>query len=554
MKRRKHSAPESGPNDITWDAPADVAAGLHHALSAPRCVQVHLVEGTGPAITGETQTLLRSRLRSAAIILFSGFTLFFVWRVVEMMRGVIPFDATARIHLLVVLFLAVCVGSLCRRCQISVGILRMKELLIFGLPGLYFLIMQYSHSVRCATEDQIFPNVAVPWVFLMFTYAVFIPNHWKRAAAVVASMAAAPVLMTVVLWTSENACALLLGGDPTYLIDLMLTTAFAAGTSVYGVHTINTLRREAFEARQLGQYKLKQMIGSGGMGEVYLAEHQMMKRPCAIKVIRPEKAGDPNVLARFEREVRTSAQLSHWNNIDIFDYGHADDGTFYYVMEFLPGMNLQDLVRLHGPQSAARAVYLIRQACDALREAHEIGLVHRDIKPANLFAAERGRMYDVAKLLDFGLAKPITSTTAVDITQEGSITGSPLYMSPEQATGDIEPDGRSDIYSLGAVAYYLVTGRPPFDDSRPLKVLLAHVSTEVTPPSHWQADVPADVERLILRCLAKRPEDRFQTAEELAAALDECSVAGEWSAEHAAIWWHERTGGRVEELLEVGVE
>jgi eukaryotic-like serine/threonine-protein kinase len=238
--------------------------------------------------------------------------------------------------------------------------------------------------------------------------------------------------------------------------------------------TINTLRTEAYRAKQLGQYKLKRLIGSGGMGDVYLAEHQLMKRPCAIKVIRAEKAGDPKVLARFEREVQATAKLSHWNSIDIFDYGRADDGTFYYVMEFLPGMNLAELIRRYGPMPASRVIHLVRQACDALQEAHEVGLVHRDIKPANIFAAVRGGQYDVAKLLDFGLAKPVANLEEDQITQEGTITGSPLYMSPEQAVGDREPDARSDIYAMGAVIYYLLTGKPPFDDERPMKVLIAH--------------------------------------------------------------------------------
>jgi serine/threonine protein kinase len=202
---------------------------------------------------------------------------------------------------------------------------------------------------------------------------------------------------------------------------------------------------DAIKAKELGQYKLKRLLGSGGMGEVYLAEHLLMKRPCAIKMIKPEKAGDPRVLARFEREVRATAKLSHWNNIDIFDYGRAADGTFYYVMEFLPGMNLGDLVRRFGPLAPERVIHLMRQTCDALAEAHGAGLIHRDIKPANIFAAERGGHKDIAKLLDFGLVKPITNIDQGSLTQEGALTGSPLYMSPEQATGDADPDARSDI-------------------------------------------------------------------------------------------------------------
>jgi serine/threonine-protein kinase len=293
---------------------------------------------------------------------------------------------------------------------------------------------------------------------------------------------------------------------------------------------VGALRREAFEARRLGQYRLLRLIGSGGMGDVYLAEHRMMKRPCAIKVIHPSKADDPQALARFEREVHATAQLSHWNSIEIFDYGRAEDGTFYYVMEYLPGLSLSQLVERHGPLCPARVVFLLAQVCDALAEAHSAGLIHRDIKPGNIFSAVRGGQYDVAKLLDFGLAK-------VELTQAGSITGSPLYMSPEQALGDTEPDARSDIYSVGAVAYFLLTGAPPFTNAQPLKVILAHVSQDVVAPSRLRPEIPLDVEAIVLRCLAKQPADRFQDVASLASALAECCVAGQWNRERAADWW-----------------
>jgi serine/threonine-protein kinase len=326
------------------------------------------------------------------------------------------------------------------------------------------------------------------------------------------------------------------------VVDLMqhlLVPVIAAVATATGMRMINALRREAFEARQLAQYRLIAPLGSGAMGEVFLAEHRMLKRPCAVKLIRPEQAGDPLVLARFEREVRMTARLSHWNSVEVFDYGHTDDGTFFYVMEYLPGLNLQDLLERHGPVPAARVVNFLQQACRGLQEAHSIGLIHRDIKPANLFVAQRGGQYDVVKLLDFGLVKPVAEMLSSGLTQEGAISGTPLFMSPEQARGTSGLDARSDIYSLGAVGYTLLCGHPPFERTNPLDVLIAHARDEAAPPSTLRADVPADVERVILRCLAKRPEDRFQDATSLEQALALCAAADQWTQADAVRWWEQ---------------
>jgi len=322
---------------------------------------------------------------------------------------------------------------------------------------------------------------------------------------------------------------------------IVLINLIALGGSVWGVYMIGSLHREVFEARRLGQYRLKQRIGAGGMGEVFLAEHQMMKRACVIKLIRPERAGDPKTQARFQREVRATARLSHWNTVDVFDYGSTEDGTFYYVMEYLPGMSLAELVRRYGPMSPARVIHFLRQACDALGEAHAAGLTHRDIKPANIFAAHRGGVHDVAKVLDFGLVKShADDETSVQLTADGAITGSPLFMSPEQAIGDSEPDGRSDIYSLGAVGYYLLVGHPPFEGDKPLRVMFAHVHDEVVAPSLRGVYVPEDLEQVILRCLEKKPADRFQDAASLAEALAACRDAGGWTRADAAAWWKDQ--------------
>jgi serine/threonine-protein kinase len=323
--------------------------------------------------------------------------------------------------------------------------------------------------------------------------------------------------------------------------DNVLILVLAALTSTVGTHIINTLRTEAFEARQLGQYRLGERIGAGGMGEVYFAEHQLLKRPCAIKLIRPSSAADPKALARFEREVRATAHLSHWNTVEIYDYGRTEDGTFYYVMEYLPGLSLADLVERHGPLPPERVIHLLGQACHALQEAHAHGLIHRDIKPANIFAAERGGQYDVTKLLDFGLVKPAAEAPGLALSQEGVITGSPLFMSPEQASGHQPPDGRSDLYSLGAVAYYLLTGHAPFERGNAIGVLIAHARDHVTPPSQLRPGVPDDLERVVLRCLAKDPADRYPDAGSLERALAGCRDAGRWTQEQAAAWWKSAT-------------
>jgi eukaryotic-like serine/threonine-protein kinase len=262
----------------------------------------------------------------------------------------------------------------------------------------------------------------------------------------------------------------------------------------------------------LGQYRLKRRIGAGGMAEVYLAEHQLLKRPCAVKLIRTHAATDPRALARFEREVRLTATLSHPNTVEIFDYGRAADGTYYYVMEYLPGLSLAELVERYGALPPARVVYLLRQVCGALREAHAAGLIHRDIKPSNIFAARRGGIDDVAKLLDFGLVRPSARTRLAHLSAEGEILGTPLFMSPEQATAGRELDERSDIYSLGAVAYYLLTGRPPFEGAGGIAVLIAHARDPVVPPSLVRNGIPEDLERVVLRCLAKDPAERFPDA------------------------------------------
>jgi serine/threonine-protein kinase len=505
--------------------------------------QVALVEGSTPHMSAETRELLRNRLRMAAIMFFVGFFAFLIrwffywseWSKAEHL----PLFFT---HGIVTIVMGAFAVRLCRHCSYSLGKLRFAEVAIFGCPAIFFAVMNLHDSIvlENLTDGRArLENIVTPWMLLIFTYAIFIPNTWQRAAAVIGAMGAVPIAILAYLQMQPRFAEVAAMSEYSGFVSgqvLVLLVVMMVG--IVGVHTIGTLRREAFAAKQLGQYRLKRRLGSGGMGEVYLAEHQMMKRPCAVKLIRPEKAGDPRMLARFEREVRATAKLSHWNSIDIYDYGRTADGTFYYVMEYLPGHNIGEMVDDYGPIPAARTVYLLDQVCAALNEAHGIGLVHRDIKPANIFCAYRGRVFDVAKLLDFGLAKPTFEQRGqVQLTMEGTVTGSPLFMSPEQASGDESVDARSDIYSLGAVMYYMLTGQPPFLADNPLKVMIAHASQEVVPPRKLNPEIPLELEEIVLRCLEKDPEHRYQEVAGLQRALRELTFEEAWTSDLAADWW-----------------
>jgi eukaryotic-like serine/threonine-protein kinase len=288
------------------------------------------------------------------------------------------------------------------------------------------------------------------------------------------------------------------------------------------------------QARKLGQYQLLELLGSGGMGEVHLAEHVLLRRPCAVKLIRPEKGGDPDALRRFEREVQTTATLTHPNTVQVFDYGRTADGTFYYVMEYLPGLTLEELVRRHGPLPPVRAVHFLRQVCGSLGEAHALGLTHRDIKPGNVMVCERGGVYDVAKVLDFGLVHiPKEDADGGALTREGTIAGTPAYISPEQAGGEGGIDPRCDLYSVGALAYFLLTGQPPFAGRSAAKMLAAHLYET---PAALPADVPADLVAVVRRCLAKAPAERWPNAASLESAFAE-TTAPAWTADDARAWW-----------------
>ena len=516
-------------------------------------LRCRLAESSGPGFTNEMARLLRLRLRLAILVMLVGFTFHFLRNLLKLGPSYDHRPLWLIFSGCEIVVMASTLGLLWSRRPLSMRHLRTVELVFFGAITAFFAWLQVDtyhdgallRALVPGEEGLVFRLVGVSaalrWFMLIVLYGTFIPNTWRRCAAMTGTLALLPVTLMVADSLLDRTAAL---HELSALPETVTLMATAVAIAVFGSHKMRELHEKAHEAQRIGQYRLKDVLGFGGMGTVYLAEHVLLRRPCAIKLIRPDQAGDPRTLLRFEREVRATATLTHWNTIEIFDYGHAEDGTFYYVMEYLPGMNLQDLVEEHGAMPSERAVHLLRQVCQALHEAHSIGLIHRDIKPSNIISCERGKIYDVAKLLDFGLVKTVgPESDEVKLTREGTFAGSPAFMSPEQALGRNQVDARSDIYNVGAVAYFLMTGQLPFDRESAVQMLHAHAYEPLLPSDGFKESVPADLQLVILRCLEKEPDRRYQDAVTLEKALAACEGANLWTREKAEEWWRRRGDG-----------
>ncbi len=378
--------------------------------------------------------------------------------------------------------------------------------------------------------------MGVPIVVATYAYYVVGVESWRLTYGVIASEHTPVVksVATAVWWA------------------LAVTVATAASQVIYG------LRKEVRDARQVGQYRLEEKLGEGGMGAVYKARHALLRRPTAVKLLPPDRTGD--ALERFEREVQLTASLTHPNTVTIFDYGRSTDGTFYYAMELIDGATLDELVEVGGPQPEARVRALIRQAADALVEAHGIGLIHRDIKPANIMVYLPHHVQglnEMAKVVDFGLVKRIETRGAPGSTAANVITGTPQYMAPESIVDPEKVDGRVDIYALGAVAWFLLAGRHLFEAKTIIEMCSKHLNEPAGSPSEARGSaVSPAFERLVLSCLEKDPEKRPQSAAALRDALDAIDGLGEWGPSEAAGWWAEFTSplsrGRDRIVMSVG--
>jgi serine/threonine-protein kinase len=378
--------------------------------------------------------------------------------------------------------------------------------------------------------------VSVSWLCVWIViFPVFVPAspRWALVAGVVAAST----------WPLGYFAGLALGNAPApphVVVINSLDGYFAAAVAMFATAVIRGLQ-------ELGCYRLVERLDHGGMGEIWRARHRMLARPVAVKLIRPELLGVKTaveaaaLVARFQREAEATAALHSSHTIALHDFGVTPEGTFYYVMELLEGLDLETLVRRFGPVPPERAIHLLIQACDSLAEAHATGLVHRDVKPANMLTCHFGLKWDFVKVLDFGLVKTAWSMGDDErLTSEGTITGTPAFMAPEAVLGAQAIDARVDLYGLGCVAYWLLTGERLFVGRTPVEVLLHHARTPPVPPSERTGrPISPDLEALVLSCLAKEPDDRPPSAEWLAARLAECEAAGAWTPARAKEWWEQ---------------
>jgi serine/threonine-protein kinase len=413
-----------------------------------------------------------------------------------------------------------------------------------GFEVLNSLVVAFVSEWVPRTDPQ-----AVSWVCITIVLWPAIAPASPRKT-LVASLAAAttiPIAIFYGLQVHPNPAL-----RPFILAWLILPGYVCAALAVVPANVIRNLGRQVRKARELGSYQLEDLLGKGGMGEVYRAKHRLLARPAAVKLISPAAlrgaSADENrvVIERFRREAEAAATLRSPHTIELYDYGVAEDGTFYYVMELLEGIDFHELVHKYGPLPAERVVHLVAQACDSLGEAHLAGLVHRDVKPSNLFACRMGLRVDYVKVLDFGLVKsdPAHAENQLNITTAGSVSGTPAFMAPESVSGIGTVGPGADVYALGCVAYWLLTGQNVFRAANPTMMMLQHVQAAPVPPSlKAPHPVPAAFEALVMKCLSKDPSDRPADAAELARMLGELHLPMPWTEQRAHEWWNSALGG-----------
>jgi hypothetical protein len=443
---------------------------------------------------------------------------------------------------------------LCGRGQRSIRFSRGMEVgglvlnsAIGAVLGRYFVAAFTKDQLVVSTEGVLLADGYVSMLqlggmgMMVAIRAALVPSRPRWTIAVTALFAAPMILVTsVVVPTADGWLAWRpadSGAYPWLPVNVTMMWGFTVIMCTVISSVVHGLRAEVREARRLGQYVLERKLGEGGMGEVYRAHHGMMRRPSAVKLLRGDRAGEVN-LRRFEREVQLTARLTHPNTITIFDYGRTQDGVFYYAMELLDGATLQRIVAVDGAQAPGRVVRILTMVCGALTEAHSIGLIHRDIKPANIMLCTQGGERDVVKLLDFGLVKEFEVDREVELTAASAVLGTPQYMAPESILKPDSVDVRTDIYALGAVAYYLLAGGDVFNGKSMVEVCSQHLHQQPQPLSARGVVIPAELEAVVLACLSKQPGSRPQSSAELRRRLEACAVEP-WDSASARAWWQE---------------
>ena len=513
-------------------------------FSGPR---VTLVQTSQTTMGQGTSVLLQSRLRIFALILMAAML---IW----LIRGLF---LTGSAYLMLQATALVVVGAMAAPLWsehlFTRSRLRLLELALvavtlarLGAYG-YFVVLDHLDAGTDLLALAEVYNTTLAVVALIVVYGMLIPNVWKRTAAVASAIAVVPLIGLGGLWFLDHPHYVQLRsvvGRET-ITDLSLALVISVLTATAGSQIIYALRHEARVAKNMGQYQLQERIAVGGMGEIWRASHRFLARPAAVKVIQPDKV-DPldrgaasSVLERFEREAQATATLESLHTVRVYDFGRTDHGEFYYAMELLNGFDCEQLVERFGPIRPARAIHLLLQACDSLSEAHELGQVHRDVKPSNLFLCKVGLTFDVVKVLDFGLVTRSGSEQNRDARlQEEGMAGTPAYMAPEQVLAVTTIDERADLYALGCVAYWMLTGHTVFDIDRPLAMAVAHVKAPPMPPSRrTEVPIPKDLEAIIMKCLEKEPSRRPASAQELARMLLACDPGERWGPEEARDWW-----------------
>jgi serine/threonine-protein kinase len=509
------------------------------------------VEKTSPSLDGseEARQLLQARLALFWKVLF------FLMASASVLGAVGTMKKPGGTDLYLDVLLAAEAGALWRLClrgKPSARRLRALEtfgILLFFSASSYlgrFVLIGFMREQALSTADARLMADAYLSVLglsgsalMIAVRAAVVPSSPRRTLLMTA-LVGVPTLLTPTLMVPDvqghfHLRAFDSAAYPWFPAALLMVWSFVVVTCVVTSRVIYGLRAAVREARQLGQYVVEEKIGAGGMGEVYRARHGMMRRPSALKLLRPERAEEKDLL-RFEREVQLTARLTHPNTITIFDYGRTDEGVFYYAMELLDGANLQRVVEVSGPLPPSRVVHILSMLCGALAEAHSIGLIHRDIKPANIMLCTQGGEQDVVKLLDFGLVKELEGNADANVSLASTIVGTPHYMAPESILDSGKVDERADLYALGAVAYYLLAGREVFDGRTIVEVCTQHLYQEPAALAELGVSVSPELEQLVRDCLAKKPEGRPKSAAELRRRLQTCAVEP-WSAEQAQHWW-----------------